>query len=214
MTRHLPWAWALLLTACVGSTLPQPPNLAPVDPSRIWTTNEERKALQIVGLPGAAAPNLDVWGWDLETADAPVVTRSEADGSFALGLPSTGRVRLQLRRGAEVSEPLDLWDLSPVDYPECIRLPRLLSLGSAREGEIVLRNDCAETLRLETITLRFGEPDILPPPVTRAALDPGAEMVLRFRVRGEASVEDIAFAELLLGTETVQVPISILALNL
>lgn len=202
-----------LLAGCTGSSVPQPPNLDPIDPTRIFDEAPESTGdVELVGDPGAAPGLAEVWAWDLDSDLPPAVASTSEAGEFRLVLPeSTREARLQVRRDGARSAPLDAsigLPLTELERPECFVVPLEVELGPDRIGEISIRNDCPGDVTLD-FALRYGEPDLIVD-ATPSLLPSGAEIFVRVRALGGATIEDMLFVFATIDATTVRYPVSLI----
>jgi hypothetical protein len=162
MRRFLP-ILSFVLAACVGSSVPQPPNLDPIDPMRIQTPTglEAAGAIEIRANSGAAPANAQVTIWNLETSAPPTRVTSAPDGSFVafLDRPIT-ELRLEAARDGERSRPVDVVfaDETAIEVlrPSCFRVPSVLEL-EAGAGTLAIENICASDIPVRNARLRAGD---------------------------------------------------------
>lgn len=196
------------LFGCVGTAVPQPPNLDPVDPDLIVGMIPEMAGapLDLVGQAGAAAAGAELWIWDLGAATPPAVFPIEADGSFSISLPAPrGPLRMQARDGDSRSPPLDVV-ASPggtleLARPACLLVGRELFLTEARTAELPIVNDCDSDAILGATRMRAGEAFTIERPA-ELTLPPSSQAELRLAAPGDAAAEEILLIELELDRTT------------
>jgi hypothetical protein len=216
------WWWRAVLafflaaSGCTGTAVPQPPNLTPVDPGLLTHSTEEDMGQVLSGDPGAAPPGVEVWIWELDNAEPPLVAASGDEGGFVLRLPRSlsGELRFQARAGRDRSEPTDAtvsgMDLVPVERPSCLVVPLEVELTD-RSDRIAIENDCAGAVELESFQLRAGEPALTIEAPGSATLPAGARIELRARAAGVATVEDILFVNATVEGAPVRYPVTVVA---
>jgi hypothetical protein len=204
---------ALLAGSCVGSSVPQPPNLDPVRPGLVSEQDEEAGGLE--GAPGAAPPNAEVWGWDLDAAHPPSVVLSDARGAFMLTVPSVvaEELRLQVRRDGERSLPVDIvprfGGSAPVERPACFQVPLELELDAGGSAVLELRNECGVEANLTAVRLRIGGAFVVqPPPDLR--LPSGGTLPIVIDAPA-APDEDIVLVEVVLGATSARYAVTVIA---
>jgi hypothetical protein len=206
--------WILVLLAgCTGSSVPQPPNLDPINPRLVFDEAPEGTGdIELIGDPGAAPGLAEVWAWDLDSDLPPAVVSTNERGEFRLVLAEgTREARFQVRRDGARSRPLDAsigLPLVELERPACFVVPLEVDLGAARIGEIAIRNDCAGDVTLD-FALRYGEPDLVVN-ATPSLLPSGAEIFVSVRALGSATIEDILFVFATIDASTVRYPVSLL----
>ena len=211
-------AFFLAASGCTGTAVPQPPNLTPVDPTLLNHSTQEDMGQVLSGDPGAAPPGVEVWIWELENAEPPLVAASGAEGGFLIRLPRSlsGEVRLQARAGRDRSIPSDATvsgiDLIPVEQPSCLVVPPEVELTD-RSARIALDNDCDGAVELTSFQLRAGEPALTIEAPGSATLPAGSRIELRARAAGVATVEDILFVNATVEGAPVRYPVTVIALG-
>lgn len=214
MRTSLRTIWTLaLLAGCTGSSVPQPPNLDPIDPTRIFDDAPESTGdIDLVGEPGSAPALAEVWAWDLDSDMPPAVASTSESGEFRLLLPEgTREARFQVRRDFARSTPVDATiglPLGPIVRPDCFVVSLEVELGPDRMGEISIRNDCPGDVTLD-FALRYGEPDLIVN-ATPSLLPSGAEIFIHVRALGGATIEDMLFVFATIDATTVRYPVSLL----
>ncbi|MEM9189364.1 MAG: hypothetical protein AAGF12_09320 [Myxococcota bacterium] len=190
------------VSGCAGSTLPQPPNLAPVNPDQLAGSVTENVPLDLeIGAgPGAAPAAVDVWIWNLDRGDAPVVVRSNDEGAFQANIPHTDgeELRFQTRRGLERGTPVDLvynGGFSSPMRPFCLEVPLEVDLGRDRAGTVVIENGCEDAVAIESATLRSSPSPLTVEPPVAASVPVGARFEIVVRAPGVGTAEDILFIE-------------------
>jgi hypothetical protein len=209
---------SLVLSGCLGSAVPQPPNLDPVDRSKVGYDTEEAEGSFIVllGAPGAAEPNARLYVWNLDTAEPPVVTEIAGDGSFTAVIPSEARgvvLRLQARLEDARSLPIDLIPdvgrSSPPDRPDCLTVAIEVELAD-RSGEIAIDNDCEEEVSLGETRLRMTDDFVIDRP-SALRLPPSSSATLGISAPSDLDTEDILFVTLERGVDTFLYPVTLIA---
>ncbi|MGE0785406.1 MAG: hypothetical protein AB7S26_06950 [Sandaracinaceae bacterium] len=200
-TRRALWVLAWLAAGCVGTAVPQPPNLEPIDPDLIIGLQSETTGgpLSMTGQPGAAAPNADLYIWDLGSPTPPTITPTLPDGSFSISIPGPlGALRLQARTMEDRSDPIDVATGSegslPVARPACARLDRELLLGERDSAVLAFVNDCATEVRVSEPRSRAGVPFVIEGAPTEP-LAPGARAEMTVEAPSDRPSEDILLFE-------------------
>lgn len=204
-----------LLGGCIGSSVPQPPNLAPVDPDRVRGMGTEMTGFPLIGAPGAAPPDAEVWAWNLETSDPPSVAATDEQGAFTVQIFGTlgNAVRLQVRRGDDRSVPVDVipWleraDLVP--RAACFEVPRELVVEEPRSVELPLRNRCGVEGSVQAVRLRVGDAFFVVPPGDSRLPDIG-DVLVGVEAPVE-SAEDILIIEIELGGMSFRYAVTLIA---
>lgn len=191
-----------LLFGCTGSSIPQPPNLMPVQPDDLTPDSEPEHVPNgirtIQGLPGAADPGVEVWIWNLERTHAPTVTLADDEGAFRVEIAHDPgeEVRLQARSGLLRSEPVDVVyteaELVFADRPSCVVIPLEVDLGARRAAPIEIVNECGFDVTLDGFALRQDFGGITLDGPATAILPDGATVMLNARAPGVGTAEDIA----------------------
>lgn len=203
------------LVGCVGTSVPQPPNLQPVDVDLVDWTTQEATGPRLFGEAGAAPPGAEVWLWDLESAEPPVVVLAAADGSFGAPLPAMlGEVRLQVRVGRDRSIPVDAQvteTVEPSRRPACVGVPLEIDLGEARAAAFLLEHDCVSESQLDRVELRMSNPSLTVNATAPALLPSGARLEVSVSAAGIATEEDIVFVYVTVDGVPVRYPVSVIA---
>ncbi|WP_437804162.1 hypothetical protein [Sorangium sp. So ce693] len=171
---------AVLLVACVAgcgvNPIPEPPFERPPalagDVVGAVCDECDGAPLKLTGAPGSVTDADVVWAVNLDGTAPPVVAPVAADGSFALDIDGLrgDELRLQARRGALRSEPVDLiagrgaLELSPRPLAGCFEVERELALPEAAVGAmsssaIALAHSCGAPLAIDRIALRAPAPE-------------------------------------------------------
>jgi hypothetical protein len=160
----------LILGACTGSPVPEPPNLAPPALDRVSSMPSSSGSSILTGAAGAAEPGTFLWAANLETADAPVTTPVAADGSFMLSVSfrDGDELRLQVRDTEDGrSRPVDVTtpDIAEVVRPlaGCLTIepPLELDFGTTPTGTpvtetLAIDNACGDTVTIAMVRSRSG----------------------------------------------------------
>lgn len=156
---------SFVLAACAGTSVPQPPNLDPIDPLRIQIdvspTEEEPRLVGLQASAGATPANAEITIWNLETSAPPTRVTSAPDGSFvaSLSFPIT-ELRLEAARGRSRSGPVDVvlaaGTVIEVSRPSCLRVPAVLEL-EAGTGVLAIENTCGSDVSVRNARLRAGD---------------------------------------------------------
>lgn len=207
---------ALLLggAGCIGSSVPQPPNHRPLEPTLVTRSSEEATGYRLAGGPGSAEPNAELWVWDLDSDQPPLVTPTNEAGAFTVGVPATAtELRLQTRDGDDRSTPIDIvpdvLGSAPVRRPECFHVALELFL-EGRAGELLLENVCEVEVSLVDAALRATTAFSVETP-TELRLPSGARAMLRVTAPGDAPIEDILFVTVDVRGSPVRYPVTLIA---
>lgn len=207
---------AVVYAGCVGTSVPQPPNQDPVDPTLVsGLINEvEGGVLELAGSAGSAWPDAELWIWDLETSSPPIVTSTDADGAFEVTVPiSAGVLRLQTRSPEGRSAPTDLiagTDGSiPAPREECFDVVRELAFDG-RSAELQIVNGCSVEVSLLELRLRATDAFDLEE-LTGLRMPPGARAMIRIDAPGTVPVQDILFLTMDIRGSPIRYPVTISA---
>jgi hypothetical protein len=198
MIARLAWLVLVLAGGCTGSSVPQPPNLDPIDPRLVsGDPSESTGDVELIGSSGAAPALAEVWAWDLDSGAPPSVASTDEGGAFAIVLPpGTRRARLQARRDGSRSPPGDVSlgvPTTPIVHPTCFAVPLEIDLGAGRSAEVAIENRCATEVVVARFELRYGEPDIVIEGPASATVPSGSAIAIDVRALGAATIEDILF---------------------
>ncbi|NOY93984.1 MAG: hypothetical protein GXP55_22605 [Deltaproteobacteria bacterium] len=151
----------ILAAGCVGTPVPEPPNLTPPDPALVEVNVGSVPG--ITGQPGALEPGTELWIANLDNMDPPTRIPTRDDGSFRddsfVAAPGQ-ELRLQARRGAERSIPVDVRaGGGEVMRPTagCLVLRPALELNlddPETASRVVIENGCGVDARIDDIRLR------------------------------------------------------------
>lgn len=223
--RHHRRLLALLLAGtvlaaggCAVSPQPSPPGsnleVALVAPG--LTPEAAFEGVVFRGAPGAVSPARGVvLVTNLDTADAPSVAPVSSDGSFELAVSGSlsDLFRVQLRDGAERSEPVDLrvdgasFAIAAPALDDCFFIDpatwiALDGAGDARS--LVLENACAQPVSFLAPRLRRGLAGFGATPTSSFVIAPGASTTITVRSNGPASEsEDVLLLEADLTTRAI-----------
>ncbi|MGE0791918.1 MAG: hypothetical protein AB7S26_39960 [Sandaracinaceae bacterium] len=201
VTVLVPVLVALLSAGCVGTAVPQPPGLDPIDPSQV-SSHTMIDSPTVEGGPGAATPlaGAEVWIWNLERSTGPGRGPIATDGSFTISFDHLAgdQLRLQVRTADDRSPPIDVLapdgPVTPIEHPACLVAPVELDLGDARAADLSLENDgCPGAIELDAVDLRVGEAALTISGTTRASIPDGSRVDVHLSASGNGAVEDILF---------------------
>lgn len=152
---------ALLLTSCVGTAVPQPPNLDPVDPGLVRGPQGPDGPVELIGAPGSAAPNANLFVWDLDESTAPTVGPIAADGSFDFFVPlPAARLRMQARLGMARSVPVDLTPggerATLLPRLDCVTVAQEAFVDATGQAQLGIDNTCESPVSLDEARWRVG----------------------------------------------------------
>ncbi len=217
MPRRLPALLLALLASCVGTAVPQPPNLEPVDLARVDGAAPETVGgvLELFGGPGAAPADTEVWLWDLASNLPPQIAPVGADGSFAFAVRAAGALRLQVRDAdGSRSPPVDVGvegvAVLPLARPACLAVERELFLGASREASLVVVNGCDGAVTIGASRLRAGDAFDLQRPAD-SSLPVAGEATFEVSAPGDEPTEEILLVELTLDATTYLFPVTVSA---
>lgn len=190
-------------SACVGNPVPEPPHALPVDLDKLGTSQDESDERGVYGAEGAVEPNIEVWIWNLLSAEGPGISTSHDDGSFYVEVPfSRGDdLRLQLRAERERSIPVDMEIESSrwvqVSRSECIDIPDELDLGAVAQSTLSLRNQCSGAVELMDYRWRMGASGLSTEIPTFGPIEGGGVVEVNISDASDGSfVEDIVIVVL------------------
>lgn len=209
----------LLVSACVGNPVPQPPNVEPIDLVTLFYDDPIDPAPGgIHGRAGSVEVGAEVWTWNLENSEEPDVAVAEADGSFEadLRLFPGDELRFQVRTDVGRSPPIDgvATDLAfvPRERPSCVDASLELSLEGRAQDTIRVVHECSPIVDVVDVRWRREHPNLsldAPPPST---LEPGDPLeVVVTTDRNDVDVEEIVLIELNLDGTPARYPVSVYA---
>ena len=202
---------------CVGSPVPEPPNVEPVDLVDVFYDDPiDPMAGGIKAGPGSLETDREIWLWNLDQIEEQGWAAVETDGSFEVDVRFVpgDEVRFQVRTDEGRSAPVDgvAQDLVFVepDRSNCVTVPLELDLAGRPEATFEVRNDCGEAVELLDVRWRVGEPVLsfsAPAPGPIAAGEaPGVRVLTS---QHSLDVEDILFVELEIGGLSERFPVSV-----
>ncbi|WP_437283576.1 hypothetical protein WME90_07750 [Sorangium sp. So ce375] len=210
---------AVLLVACAAgcgvNPIPEPPFERPPalagDVVGAVCDECDGAPLELAGGPGSVTDADVVWAVNLDGTAPPVVAPVADDGSFALQIDGVrgNELRLQARRGARRSAPMDLLagagvlEPSPRPLAGCFRVEQELALpetdvGAMSIGTLALVHTCGAPLAIDSIALRAPAPEYsLEGTAAPVVLDAGsvAELRVVYRPAEAATREEVALIE-------------------
>jgi hypothetical protein len=210
-------AMSVLLAGCVGSSLPQPPAHDPIEPDRVARRTEEAAGFYVLeGEPGAVHASVELWIWNLTTAEPPVVTETREDGSFLAVIPAVSgelAFRMQTRSETGRSEPIDI----DVGFPrstraarsDCLHIEREVIFGG-RTAELAIVNDCGGDATIGETRLRSTDAFTVDRPA-ELLLPSGTEASIRLAAPGGDVVEDILFVSVAVGGDSFVYAVTLIA---
>jgi hypothetical protein len=157
------WVAALVTLGCVGTPLPEPPNLASdllaVEPMRCNEPCPDGGSYRIFGGPGTVTPGASVIITELDTGDAPNVAPPTPDGAFDITIRTVagGELRIEADRDGLRSPPFymvaDPVATVPVPAPrplaDCfVVTPLERDVAISTTTTVVIDNRCAEALTI------------------------------------------------------------------
>lgn len=207
----------LLISTCVGNPVPLPPNVEPIDLGSVYYDDPTDPSLGGVrGRADSVEPGVEVWAWNLESSDEPVVALAEPDGSFAIDIQffPGDELRFQVRSEVGRSTPVDgvATDLtfSQRLRPSCVEGPLELDLAGVAEGTISVVHRCPQIVDVVDVRWRREHPNLsleAPPPGMLEIGDP-LEVIVTTE-RNDVDVEEIVLIELNLDGTPARYPVSV-----
>jgi len=180
--RRMSVGWLLLLTACVGTPVTEPPSVSPPElpqvnaretlPEFQGVAADSFTPIGLSGGPGAVEPNALVWAINLDGVDPAVVARADADGSFEVPVAAMDgdELRMHVLVDGDASAPLDMIftsDLvlaSPEHRTCATATPTMVDFGTINASDtssldVLIENTCAETIDISLTELHQSTTD-------------------------------------------------------
>jgi hypothetical protein len=212
------WASVVFgIASCVGNPVPEPPHIDPVDLETVFYDDPSDPTVGgVFSRAGSLEPGVEVWAWNLERDDDPVVAVVQDNGSFELEvwLMHGDELRFQVRTDEGRSRPIDgvATDLAFVasERPSCVDAPAELDLAGRAEGMIRVVHECATAVDVVDVRWRRELPDLTLEATSLGTLAPGDPLdVVVTTDRNDAEVEEIILIELDLDGTPARFPVSV-----